>query len=132
MTDTQEKRDSLLQEPAIAAVLQIIDDGLDSPSAYVEPALFRNRRAVKIARYRGYPTIAPLNQHWPGGLNEDCRLIALDISLCGGLNSSTAINQKRTGSQMSGRRTVLLNDEQLYTKLKVKAAVADIIKDTAD
>jgi malate synthase len=49
MADTQEKRDSLLQEPAIAAVLQIIDDGLASPSAYVEPALFRNRQAVKKA-----------------------------------------------------------------------------------
>ena len=49
MADTQEKRDSLLQEPAIVAVLQIIDDGLASPSAYVEPALFRNRRAVKTA-----------------------------------------------------------------------------------
>ena len=49
MADTQEKRDSLLQEPAIAAVLQIIDDGLASPSAYVEPALFRNRQTVKNA-----------------------------------------------------------------------------------
>ena len=47
MTDTQAKRDSLLEEPAIAAVLQIIDDALSSPSAYVEPALFRNRVAVK-------------------------------------------------------------------------------------
>jgi len=47
MTDTQEKRDGLLEEPAIAAVLQIIDDALTSPSAYVEPALFRNRMAVK-------------------------------------------------------------------------------------
>ena len=47
MTDTQEKRDALLEEPAIAAVLQIIDDALSSPSAYVEPALFRNRMAVK-------------------------------------------------------------------------------------
>ena len=47
MVDTQDKRDSLLREPAIAAVLQIIDDGINSPSAYVEPALFRNRRTVK-------------------------------------------------------------------------------------
>ncbi len=49
LTDTQEKRDSLLQEPAISTVLEIIDDALTSPSAYVEPALFRNRRAVKGA-----------------------------------------------------------------------------------
>ena len=49
MTDTQEKRSGLMQEPAIAAVLQIIDDALSSPSAYVEPALFRYRKAVKAA-----------------------------------------------------------------------------------
>ena len=49
ITDTQEKRDGLLQEPAIVAVLEIIDDALSSPSAYVEPALFRNRKAVKAA-----------------------------------------------------------------------------------
>jgi len=47
MADTRGKRDALLEEPAIAAVLQIIDDALSSPSAYVEPALFRNRMAVK-------------------------------------------------------------------------------------
>ena len=49
MADTQEKRDGLLEEPAIVAVLQIIDEALSSPSAYVEPALFRNRKAVKAA-----------------------------------------------------------------------------------
>ena len=49
MTDTQEKRDSLLEEPAIVAVLQIIDEALSSPNADVEPALFRNRKAVKAA-----------------------------------------------------------------------------------
>ena len=49
MTDTQEKRDGLLEDPAIVAVLQIIDEALSSPSAYVEPALFRNRKAVKSA-----------------------------------------------------------------------------------
>ncbi len=49
ITDTQEKRDGLLEEPAIVAVLQIIDEALTSPSAYVEPALFRNRKAVKVA-----------------------------------------------------------------------------------
>jgi len=49
MTDTEEKRSGLLQEPVIAAVLQIIDDALSSPSAYVEPALFRYRKAVKAA-----------------------------------------------------------------------------------
>ena len=49
MTDTQEKMSGLLQEPAVAAVLQIIDDALSSPSAYVEPALFRYRKVVKAA-----------------------------------------------------------------------------------
>ena len=49
LTDTPEKRDSLLLEPAISTVLEIIDDALTSSSAYVEPALFRNRRAVKSA-----------------------------------------------------------------------------------
>ena len=49
MADTQEKKDNLVKQPAIAAVLQIIDDALSSPSAYVEPALFRNRKAVKAA-----------------------------------------------------------------------------------
>ena len=47
MTDTQAKRDNLLNDPAIVAVQQIIDESLTSPSAYVEPALFRNRKAVK-------------------------------------------------------------------------------------
>ena len=46
-TDTVEKMATLLEEPAIAAVLQIIDDALTSPSAYVEPALFKYRKAVK-------------------------------------------------------------------------------------
>lgn len=50
MMDTQEKRDNILSDPAIVAVLQIVDDGSGSPSAYVEPALFRNRKAVKAAR----------------------------------------------------------------------------------
>ena len=49
MTDTPEKRSSLLQEPVISAVLEIIDDALASPSAYVEPALFKYRKAVKAA-----------------------------------------------------------------------------------
>ncbi|MCI0862696.1 MAG: malate synthase G [Chloroflexi bacterium] len=49
MADTEEKRSGLLEEPVISAVLQIIDDALSSPSAYVEPALFRYRKAVKAA-----------------------------------------------------------------------------------
>ncbi len=49
MTDTEEKMSGLLQEPVVAAVLQIIDDALSSPSAYVEPALFRYRKMVKAA-----------------------------------------------------------------------------------
>ena len=47
LADTPEKREALLSNPAIVAVLEIIDDALSSPSAYVEPALFRNRLAVK-------------------------------------------------------------------------------------
>ncbi|MDA0264879.1 MAG: malate synthase G [Chloroflexi bacterium] len=50
LADTQEKVDGLLATPAIVAVLEIIDDALSSPSAYVEPALFRNRKAVKAAQ----------------------------------------------------------------------------------
>ena len=49
MTDTPQKKDNLLNEPAMAAVMQIIDEASSSPSAYVEPALFRNRKAVKAA-----------------------------------------------------------------------------------
>ena len=49
LADTAEKRESLLRNPAIVAVLEIIDDALSSPSAYVEPALFRNRLAMKAA-----------------------------------------------------------------------------------
>ncbi len=47
LADTPEKRQALLQNPAIVAVLEIIDDALSSPSAYVEPALFRNRLSIK-------------------------------------------------------------------------------------
>ena len=47
LVDTQEKRDGLMIDLAVVAVLQIIDDGLSSPSAYVEPALFRNRKEIK-------------------------------------------------------------------------------------
>ena len=50
MTDTLEKRAGLLQEPVISAVLEIIADALSSPSAYVEPALFKYRKAVKAAK----------------------------------------------------------------------------------
>ena len=49
LADTPEKREALLGNPAIVAVLEVIDDALSSPSAYVEPALFRNRLAVKAA-----------------------------------------------------------------------------------
>ena len=49
LADTPEKREALLNNPAIVAVLEIIDDALASPSAYVEPALFRNRLAMKAA-----------------------------------------------------------------------------------
>ena len=49
LADTPEKRAALLENPAIVAVLEIIDDALSSPSAYVEPALHRNRQAVKAA-----------------------------------------------------------------------------------
>ena len=49
LADTPEKREALLSNPAIVAVLEIIDDALSSPSAYVEPALSRNRLAVKAS-----------------------------------------------------------------------------------
>ena len=47
MTDTQEKRDNLMKDPVVMAVLQIIEEAMSSTSAYVEPALFRNRRTFK-------------------------------------------------------------------------------------
>ena len=47
LVDTPEKRANVLQDPAVAAVLQIIDEALSSPSAYVEPPLFQNRKLVK-------------------------------------------------------------------------------------
>ena len=47
LANTPDKRESLLRDPAIVAVLEIIDDALSSPSAYVEPSLHRNRIAVK-------------------------------------------------------------------------------------
>ena len=47
LADTQQKRDRILDNPAIASVLAVIDEALTSPSAYVEPALFSNRKAVK-------------------------------------------------------------------------------------
>ena len=50
MTDTEEKRNNLLNDPAVLAVLQIIGEALSSASAYVEPALFRNRKTVKRRR----------------------------------------------------------------------------------
>ena len=50
LADTHEKREALLRNPAIVAVLEIIDEALSSPSAYVEPALSRNRLAMKAAQ----------------------------------------------------------------------------------
>ena len=50
LADTPEKREALLSNPAIIAVLEIIDEALSSPSAYVEPALHRNRLAMKASQ----------------------------------------------------------------------------------
>ncbi|MDE2861421.1 MAG: malate synthase G [Chloroflexota bacterium] len=49
LADTPEKRERLLTSPAIVSVLEVIDEAASSPSAFVEPGLFRNRRAVKSA-----------------------------------------------------------------------------------
>ena len=49
MTQARENRADILTDPAIIAVLQIVDEAAVSPSAFVEPALFRNRRAVKAS-----------------------------------------------------------------------------------
>ena len=49
LVDTPEKRERLLSSPAIASVLEVIDEAAASPSAFVEPGLFRNRRAVKAS-----------------------------------------------------------------------------------
>jgi malate synthase len=47
MMDTPQKRDQILNNPAIASVLEVIDEALTSSSAYVEMALFTNHRAIK-------------------------------------------------------------------------------------
>ena len=47
LIDTPEKRANVLADPAVSAVLQIVDEALSSPSAYVEPPLFQNRKLVK-------------------------------------------------------------------------------------
>jgi len=49
MTQSQADQADILKDPAVIAVLQIVDEAVASPSAYVEPALFRNRRAVKAS-----------------------------------------------------------------------------------
>ena len=49
LVNTPEKRERLLSSPAIASVLEVIDEAAASPSAFVEPGLFRNRRAVKAS-----------------------------------------------------------------------------------
>jgi malate synthase len=49
MVDTQQKRDRILSNPTISSVLEVIDEALTSPSAYVESALFTNYRAIKAA-----------------------------------------------------------------------------------
>ena len=59
MTQARENRADILTDPAILAVLQIVDEAAVSPSAYVEPALFRNRRAVKASSESVKP-IAPI------------------------------------------------------------------------
>jgi len=46
MVDTQQKRDRISGNPTLASVLEVIDEAVSSPSAYVEPSLFRNRRVV--------------------------------------------------------------------------------------
>jgi len=49
MMDTPQKRDQILSNPAIASVIEVIDEALTSSSAYVETALFTNHRAIKAA-----------------------------------------------------------------------------------
>ncbi len=49
LADTPEKRAGLLSSPAIVSVLEVIDEAASSPSAFVEPGLFRHRRAVKAS-----------------------------------------------------------------------------------
>ena len=49
LADTPDKREQLLNSPAIVSVLQVIDEAATSPSAFVEPGLFHYRREVKAA-----------------------------------------------------------------------------------
>ena len=49
MSASSENRQALIQNPVVASVLEVINDALTTPSAYVEPGLFRNRKLVKLA-----------------------------------------------------------------------------------
>ena len=44
------QRDEILKHPTVASVLEVIEDSSSSPSGYVEPALFKNRRLIKSTR----------------------------------------------------------------------------------
>ncbi len=45
--DTEEKKKHILSNPTSISVMEVIDEALSSTSAFVEPAMFRNRIGVK-------------------------------------------------------------------------------------
>ena len=49
MSESNQEGKTLMQNPVVISVLEVINDALTSPSAYVEPGLFKNRKIVKLA-----------------------------------------------------------------------------------
>ena len=49
ITNSGDRKEEILKQPSIASVLEVIDEAVSSDSGYVEPALFRNRKAHKYS-----------------------------------------------------------------------------------
>lgn len=49
ITNSENRKEDILKQPPVASVLEVIDEALYSDSGYVEPALFRNRKAQKYS-----------------------------------------------------------------------------------
>lgn len=48
--EDNEAQQDLLRHPTVASVLEVIEDSSTSPSGYVEPALFKNRKMIKSGK----------------------------------------------------------------------------------
>jgi malate synthase len=49
LADTEEKKQQILGNRTSISVMEVIDEALSSTSAFVEPAMFRNRKGVKTS-----------------------------------------------------------------------------------